>query len=388
MIEHDPIGSRSDVRKSAEPVDFQRNSFRIWNFFLNYSAADCPLADPEQENKILRYPPPEILRSNWYLNKNVLTVQIYGENLKALCELDQAEKKKSDLGLERFLSIIKGCERLEEELLTVEPLFLHPALIYFSADAKILSLPFPPGLVSAASPLHQTANPWIFSAMNAEVSQDSSLAGLLRWIGKNYSISNDTINELLPFCQEENYRKLHLILSGQEEANESNALDLQDVGKNSPYSASEDTVDKRKAAWNELSENPAKRRKNVMNGSNTENSKAISSENSKKSKKSTGFFSGLRSRYSRDFQLSEKTADLVLEDPFFRMACLSEGLPGTKEEKLGHRAFILLDEFLIGRDSDIVDFWIDSQNVSRQHARIVRRQGSFFIEDLGSRNST
>ncbi|MDD4323623.1 MAG: FHA domain-containing protein, partial [Eubacteriales bacterium] len=87
-------------------------------------------------------------------------------------------------------------------------------------------------------------------------------------------------------------------------------------------------------------------------------------------------------------QLSEKTADLVLEDPFFRMACLSEGLPGTKEEKLGHRAFILLEEFLIGRDSDIVDFWIDSQNVSRQHARIIRRQGSFFIEDLGSRNST
>ena len=108
MIEHDPIGSRSDVRKSAEPVDFQRNSFRIWNFFLNYSAADCPLADPEQENKILRYPPPEILRSNWYLNKNVLTVQIYGENLKALWELDQAEKKKSDLGLLKFKEM-KSC---------------------------------------------------------------------------------------------------------------------------------------------------------------------------------------------------------------------------------------------------------------------------------------
>ncbi|NLV98434.1 MAG: FHA domain-containing protein, partial [Clostridiaceae bacterium] len=105
-------------------------------------------------------------------------------------------------------------------------------------------------------------------------------------------------------------------------------------------------------------------------------------------KKRAGLFGGLRSRYPRDFQQSEKTADLVLEDPFFRMACLSEGLPGSKEEKLGHRAFILIDEFLIGRDSDLVDFWIDSQNVSRQHARISRRQGSFFLEDLGSRNST
>ena len=46
-----------------------------WNFFLRYSAAERPEADPEQESKILRSPA-ELLRSSWYLNKNILTVQI------------------------------------------------------------------------------------------------------------------------------------------------------------------------------------------------------------------------------------------------------------------------------------------------------------------------
>lgn len=67
---------------------------------------------------------------------------------------------------------------------------------------------------------------------------------------------------------------------------------------------------------------------------------------------------------------------------------LSEGLPGTLEEERGEKAFILVDEFLIGRDSQKVDFRLDDERCGRIHARISRRKDLFFIEDLGSKNGT
>lgn len=72
----------------------------------------------------------------------------------------------------------------------------------------------------------------------------------------------------------------------------------------------------------------------------------------------------------------------------FRMAMLSEHLPGTPEELEGIRAFLLLDEFLIGREETEVDLWLSDATVGRKHARITRREGSFFLTDLGSKNGT
>lgn len=72
----------------------------------------------------------------------------------------------------------------------------------------------------------------------------------------------------------------------------------------------------------------------------------------------------------------------------FRMAMLAEGRPGTPEENEGLRAFILVDEFLVGREQKNVDLCLGDPGIGRQHARIVRRAGSFFICDLGSRNGT
>lgn len=362
---------------------------KVWNFYLNHSISDWPVADPEQESKILRYPPPEVLRSSWYLNKNVLTVQIKAKNLKPLIELDQDKARNSDLGLQRLLSIVTSCERLEEELLNVEPLFLHPALIYFSTYAKILTLPFPPEEVSAGSQLNKTVNPWIFSSVNTEDPKNSSLATLLRWIEKNYAIKKEVVEKLMPLCRTNKYRKLRLTLSEQTKADEEKARISVVTGSNDSEGKTEDKFCNKKLNIKQESQNTNQQKRKSMDiSTNTDKIKNATTEDQNKNKKSGGFLSNLRLRYSRDFQQTEKTFDLVLEDPFFRMACLSEGLPGTKEEKLGHRAFILVEEFLIGRDSDTVDFWIDSQNVSRQQARIIRRQGSFFLEDLGSRNST
>ena len=83
-----------------------------------------------------------------------------------------------------------------------------------------------------------------------------------------------------------------------------------------------------------------------------------------------------------------QTVLLNSHDDHFRMAMLSEGLPGSAEESEGLRAFILIDEFIIGRDGKTVDLALQQQTIGRRHARIIRREGTFFIIDLGSKNGT
>ena len=72
----------------------------------------------------------------------------------------------------------------------------------------------------------------------------------------------------------------------------------------------------------------------------------------------------------------------------FRMAMLAEGKPGTPDENEGLRAFILVDEFIIGRDPKSADLVLPDPGVGRLHARIIRRAGSFLLSDLGSKNGT
>ncbi len=84
----------------------------------------------------------------------------------------------------------------------------------------------------------------------------------------------------------------------------------------------------------------------------------------------------------------EKTVLLCPSTGSRRIAMLSSGIPGTLEEGKGQKAYILSDDFLIGRDCSKVDFRINSLTVGRIHARILRRENSFFMEDLGSRNGT
>jgi hypothetical protein len=84
----------------------------------------------------------------------------------------------------------------------------------------------------------------------------------------------------------------------------------------------------------------------------------------------------------------DRTVLLAPSESGFRMAMLCEGQPGTAAEHEGIRAFILVDEFIIGRDPKKADLCLPDQAVGRTHARIVRRAGSFFICDLGSGNGT
>src|SRR5438132_14219238 len=48
---------------------------------------------------------------------------------------------------------------------------------------------------------------------------------------------------------------------------------------------------------------------------------------------------------------------------------------------------LLADEVLIGRKGD-ADVVLSNQHISRHHARLVKREDGYFLEDLGSTNGT
>ncbi len=52
----------------------------------------------------------------------------------------------------------------------------------------------------------------------------------------------------------------------------------------------------------------------------------------------------------------------------------------------GNRYPIAKDQFVIGRGSKTSDLAIKDGNISRKHAAVVRRNGTYYIKDLGSTN--
>lgn len=52
----------------------------------------------------------------------------------------------------------------------------------------------------------------------------------------------------------------------------------------------------------------------------------------------------------------------------------------------GHRYPIAKDQFIIGRGSKTSDLAIKDGNISRKHAAVIRRNGTYYIKDLGSTN--
>lgn len=44
------------------------------------------------------------------------------------------------------------------------------------------------------------------------------------------------------------------------------------------------------------------------------------------------------------------------------------------------------DQFVIGRGSKTADLPIKDGNISRRHAAVIRRNGTYYIKDLGSTN--
>ena len=85
---------------------------------------------------------------------------------------------------------------------------------------------------------------------------------------------------------------------------------------------------------------------------------------------------------------SEQTVPLATDDLYYRLAMISEGYPDEPRSERGLVSYILIDEFIIGRDPYLCDLVLDSPAVGRLHARIIRHGSHYFVEDLGSTNAT
>lgn len=72
----------------------------------------------------------------------------------------------------------------------------------------------------------------------------------------------------------------------------------------------------------------------------------------------------------------------------FEPGFLIEQTDYGKRASKKRRGVIWTDDFLIGSDQLLCDFSVNHPSVSARHARIVRRQGLFYLIDLGSRSGT
>lgn len=130
------------------------------------------------------------------------------------------------------------------------------------------------------------------------------------------------------------------------------------------------------------------KQKNSQNESNLL-AKAKKSNDRSSPKNKLGLFEKIKNfKLDKTLYKEVKTVPLNPQDELFRLAMISEGIPGTEEENEGIRAFILIDEFLIGRDKSICDLHLDEKTIGRVHTRISRHGSHYFIEDLGSANGT
>ena len=76
------------------------------------------------------------------------------------------------------------------------------------------------------------------------------------------------------------------------------------------------------------------------------------------------------------------------DSPFPEPAFLVEQCEYGKKISKRKRCVIWTDDLLIGSDQLLCDFSVSHASVSPRHARIVRREGLFFLIDLGSRSGS
>jgi len=84
----------------------------------------------------------------------------------------------------------------------------------------------------------------------------------------------------------------------------------------------------------------------------------------------------------------EKTFCTGSHTPLFSPAYLTQQITDHEKERKPLRAVVWVDDFLIGRDRTLCDFFIDHTSVSDRHARILHRDPMYFLVDLGSVSGT
>lgn len=296
-----------------------------------------PGQDPPLETGLLRHRPASLLPLSWQTDRDgtlVLFAELHG--LQPLCESVQSMKNDKATGYRLLESIMAALDQALDHLFLVEEDLLRPDLIFTAAGSdqaglsvKLLCPPFPLG------------SPSISGIKGSQESLMDLLARVFHWD----ALTADRFSRLFADRAYADLLEEARALAGHDGQLE-------------------------KTASHEPKKGPVP---SLGRGSLVSFLHSLSQ--------------AIRTWSSRDI-VHERTCELDLGSGSYKIAQLSEGLPGTPEEECGRRAYILTEEFYIGRDRGDADLCIDSSGISRLHARILLKGGSFFLEDLGSSNGT
>jgi hypothetical protein len=324
------------------------------------SRTPYPSIDAIADTALLRYRPTVIAPVSQFRTDQ--TSWAFNVSRRARSPLPEAVKSISthaETGYRLLKKTMEAIETARDHLLPIIPVLLHPELIFVTekdsqtehADVQIVTLPL----------------------SNIEHSKGECKPELIEWMGEVFHWDASVTAQLAELFSKEAFFDLLL---------EAKAL----CGE--PYNPPSDTDHKKMS--------PRKAEHSHAQATDFHEQAVLDHELKSSKNESSGerLVSKLKKLgetlfgYRHHEMIHEVTQELDLSSDQFKIAQLSEGLPGTPEEELGHHAYILTDEFAIGRDMGKSDFWIDSSSISRQHAVIRRRAGSYFIEDRGSRNGT
>ncbi len=297
-------------------------------------AAACRGADPHLEAGLLRHRPASVLPLSWLADTDGKTV-LYAEvrDHAPLCESILTMEKNKITGYRLLERIMEAVDEALDHLFLVEQELLRPDLIFTDA-----------GFPGSEASVHLICPPFTFNLSGTQKDHEpliDLLARVFQW---------DTLT----------------------------ARRFKQLFFNQAYA---DLLEEARA----LAGHPTQQAGPVTHGKNKHPTPSHERRGLSSLIQALGraiFWQGGRDT------VHERTRELDLAPGNYKIAQLSEGLPGTPEEECGRRAYILTEEFFIGREMGDADLCIDSSAVSRLHARILLKGGSFFVEDLGSSNGT
>lgn len=85
---------------------------------------------------------------------------------------------------------------------------------------------------------------------------------------------------------------------------------------------------------------------------------------------------------------SSNTYSADMKTPLFSPAFLTQQITCTDKGGKPLRSVVWVEDFLIGRDKCLCDFFVDDTSISDRHARILHREPMYYLMDLGSAAGT
>lgn len=322
--------------------------------------APYPSVDNIADTALLRYRPDVVSPVSWFrVNRTSWIFSLSQRMRMPLSKAVQSMSRDPDTGYRILSKTMEAVEIARDYLLPIIPELLHPELLQIECsvdesdvfDVRIVTLP-------------------IAGTGRRDTQRET---GLIEWMGEVFHWDDSVITQFTTLFRKEAFFDLLL-----ETKNLCGELDTP-VGNKENGNACSQRPD-RSVSF------PSDHHENMLNGKY-----ALPTENDSPGGRIASSLKRLWESlfgYQNHDTIHEVTEELDLSSDRFKIAQLSEGLPGTPDEELGHHAYILTEEFVIGRDLGKSDFRIDSFSVSRRHAVIRRRAGSYFVEDLGSKNGT